>query len=185
MNNFINIKKSTDPTINFWGLNPHLIYMRPYSILYNLDESKNKEDSSKTMYCIIWIIDPDEDTNKYYRLPEEERIEICKNLQPNFDKEEDLTKQIMERYPEDCMTIIERSLRDTKELIRRRDLFLKNSEYNFDTMVQIDNAIGKGVKLLEDFDKIEKRFIESKNTGMRIHGGRQQTPRERGRINPE
>jgi len=86
MNNFINIKKSTDPTINFWGLNPHLIYMRPYSILYNMDESKNKEDSSKTMYCIVWIIDPDEDTNKYYRLPEEERIEICKNLQPNFRK---------------------------------------------------------------------------------------------------
>lgn len=185
MNSFINIKKTTDPITNFWELNPHLIYMRPYSILYNLDESKNKEESSKTMHCIVWMIDPDEDTNKYYRLPEEERIEICKNLQPTFDKEEDLTKQIIERYPEDCMTIIERSLRDTKELIRRRDLFLKNSDYNFDTMVQIDNAIGKGVKLLEDFDKIEKRFLESKLSTIRIHGGRQATARESGKIRPE
>lgn len=185
MNSFINIKKTTDPNINFWELNPHLIYIRPYSILYNIDESKDKSDSSKTMHCIVWMIDPDEETNKFYRLPEDERIEACRELQPTFDVTEDITKQIMEKYPEDCLTVIERSLRDTKELIRRRDLFLKTSEYNFETMVAIDNAIGKGVKLLEDFDKIEKKFLESKLSAIRIHGGRQATARESGKIRPE
>lgn len=182
MNSFINIKKTFDPTINYWELNPHLVYLKPYSVLYNEDKSKNKEESSKTMWCVTWMIDPDEDTNKYFRLPEDQRIEVCKEFQPLFDYNSDLIQEICIAYPEDCLTIIERSLRDTKEFIRKRDKFIKSQPYDFTTMKELDDAAGKSIKILQDYEKIEKQFLEERAKGIRIKGGRQQTAREAGRI---
>lgn len=182
MNSFINVKKTFDPTINYWELNPHLIYLKPYSVLYNEDKSKDKVNSSKTMWCITWMIDPDEDTNKYFRLNEEQRIEVCTEFHSEFDFNNELVQEIVQAYPEDCLTIIERSLRDTKEFIRKRDKFIKTQEYNFDTMKDLDDAAAKSVKILQDYEKIEKQFLEEKSKGIRIKGGRQQTAREAGRI---
>jgi hypothetical protein len=182
MNSFINIKKTFDPTINYWELNPHLIYMKPYSTLYNEDKSKDKTESSKTMWCITWLIDPDEDTNKYFRLPEDQRLEICKEFHSSFDYENELIQEIMVSYPEDCLTIIERSLRDTKEFIRKRDKFIKTQDYNLSTMKELDDAAAKTIKIFQDYEKIEKQFLEYKSKGVRIKGGRNQTIRESGRI---
>lgn len=182
MNSFINIKKNFDPNINYWELNPHLIYLKPYSTLYNEDKSKNKTESSKIMWCVTWMIDPDEETNKYFRLGEEQRIEVCKEFQPEFNPDDELIQSIMEAYPEDCLTVIERSLRDTKEFIRRRDKFIKSQPYDFTTMKDLDDAAGKSIKILQDYEKIEKQFLEYKSKGVRIKGGRNQTIRESGGI---
>ena len=181
-NSFINVKKSFDPSFNYWELNPHLIYLKPYSILYNEDKSKNKEESSKIMWCVTWMIDPDEETNKYYRLDEERRLEVCKEFQPKFDNTDELVQSIMVSYPEDCLTVIERSLRDTKEFMRKRDKFIKSQEYNFETMKELDDAATKTIKIYQDYEKIEKVFTEEKNKSTRIRGGRQETARESGRI---
>ena len=182
MNSFINIKRSYEPNLNYWELNPHLIYLKPYSKLYNEDKSKDKIDSSKTMWCITWMIEPDEETNKYFRLPEEQRIDVCKEFHSEFNIEDELIQSIMEAYPEDCLTIIERSLRDTKEFIRRRDKFIKSQPYDFTTMKDLDDAAGKSIKILQDYEKIEKQFLEERSKNIRIRGGRQQTAREAGRI---
>lgn len=64
-------------------------------------------------------------------------------------------------------------------------LFLKQAEYNFETMQALDNAIAKTPKLEEDFDKVYQKYLEQQNKKIQLHGGRNQTLREKKLIRPE
>lgn len=184
MNTFINIKKDFSADTNFWELNPHLIYVDPFSDLYHKDKSKNHEQSSKDMWCILWMSDPDEDTNKYYRIPivDGQRLKICKNFNPSFNAEDTLIVACKEAYPEVCLTTIERALKAEKEAIDKRAIFLQSAEYNYETMTMLDNAFSKTSKILEQYAKIYEAFVESKKKKIEILGQREQTSREKGRI---
>jgi hypothetical protein len=57
---------------NFWELNPHMIYVEPFSSLYQADKTKDKSKSSSDMWCVLWLTDPDEEVNKYYRIADKE-----------------------------------------------------------------------------------------------------------------
>ncbi len=184
MNSFITIKKDTNPDLNFWELNPHLIYVKPFSQLYKSDKSKGKVESSKTMWCIVWMTDPDEDVNRYYRLQEDLRMDTCKEFHPKFNDNDPLTKECWDAYPVVCLTTIERVLKEEKEFLIKRSEFLRSQEYNFDTMKALDEARSKSKKLMEDYEITEKKFVEAKQKDVRIHGNRQQTAREKGRIKP-
>lgn len=182
MNTFINIKKEFKPDQNFWELNPHLRFLNPFSKLYSEDDSKNKNTSSKTMWCIFYLSEPDEDINLYYRLSEEDILKVCKEFHPDFNLEDELILECVSTYPEICLTVIERLLKTTKDLFKKRNKFLKEADYNFETMTAIDNAIAKTPKMEEDFDKIVQKYNESKNTEIQIHGGRKLTAREKKTI---
>ena len=185
MNSYILIKKEFNPELNFWELNPHLKYVKPFSQLYKEDKSKNKEQSSKTMWCIVWMVDPDEDINRYYRLQEDLRMETCKEFNPKFNENDPLTKECWDAYPNVCLTTIERILKEEKEFLVKRSEFLRNVAYDFDTMKMVDEARSKSKKLMEDFEITEKKFVEAKQKDVRIHGNRKQTAREQGRIKPD
>lgn len=182
MNSFINVKKDFSPELNFWELNPHLIYLKPYSVLYNKDESKNKLQSSKDMWCVLWNAEADEDINKYYRLPEDVKMEVCKEYNSTFDINNVLIQECINAYPEHCLSVIERTYKTAKDFLKKRETFLKNADYNFDTMIPLENAISKTPKILEDFDKVEKLYLQSKNANNKIYGNRKQTLREKGGI---
>lgn len=182
MNTFINIKKEFKPDQNFWELNPHLRFVKPFSELYSEDESKNKTNSSKTMWCIFYLSEPDEDINLYYRLEYDDILDVCKKFNNSFDETDELVRECINTYPEVCLTVIERTLKVTKDLFKKRNSFLKEAPYDFDTMTQIDNAIAKTPKMEEDFDKIVKKYDESKRTEIQIHGGRKLTAREKKTI---
>lgn len=184
MNTFINIKKDFSPNENFWDLNPHLIYVKPFSTLYNLDDSKDKIKSSKDAWCILWMSDPDEDTNKYYRLPYQDRLEVCQEYNPEFDDSKDIIKTCLEAYPEICLTAIERAYKLEKDQLVKRANFLAEAEYNFETMKSLEYAKGNTYKIYKDFERIEKEYFASKKTENRIFGGRKASPRERGMIRP-
>jgi len=182
MNSFINIKKDFNPDLNFWELNPHLIYLKPFSKLYNEDKSKNKESSSKDMWCILWQAEADEEVNKYYRLPEDIKLDVCKEYHNTFELHDPLIQECINAYPEYCLTVIERTYKTAKDFLKKRETFLKNADYNFDTMVPLENAISKTPKILEDFDKVEKLYLQSKNTTNKVYGNRKETLREKGLI---
>jgi hypothetical protein len=182
MNTFINIKKDLKPDVNFWDLNPHLRFVNPFSFLYNQDSSKNKDTSSKHMWCIFFLSEPDENINLYYRLSYDELIKVCENFNPDFNIEDELILQCVQEYPEICLTVIERLLKTTKDLFKKRNSFLKEAEYNFETMTAIDNAIAKTPKMEEDFDKIVQKYIEDKNKEVQLYGGRKLTAREKKTI---
>lgn len=184
MNSFINIKKEFSPSENFWDLNPHLIYVKPFSLLYNRDSSKNKEESSKDMWCILWMSEPDEDVNKYYRLPTPDRLEICLEYNSGFNIEDPEIIDCIAAYPEICLTAVERAYKMEKDQLVRRAEFLSGVEYTLDALRDLDYAKGMTYKIYKDFDRIEQEYFASKKSETRIYGGRKQSPREKGLIQP-
>lgn len=182
MNTFIKIKKEFKPDTNFWSLNPHLRFVKPFADLYNEDKTKDKNASSKTMWCVFFLCEPDEDMNLYYRFDEEDLLETCKTYDTNFDRFEPITQACIQAYPEMCLTVIERMLKMTKDLFKRRTAFLKEADYDFNTMTMIDKAIAATPKMEEDFDKIVQKYNEEKNKEVQMLGGRKQTAREKKTI---
>jgi len=185
MNTFVNIKKEFNLELNWWTLNPHMIHVKPFSKLYSEDVSKDKSASSKHMWCVFIMNESDEDINLYYRLPENDRLETCKNFNPDFNPEHETIMECLEAYPDICMTVIEQTLKNTKDLFHKRNKFLKQADYNFETMNAIDNAIAKTPKLEEDFDKVYQKYVEQRNKTIQLHGGRKQTLRERKILRPD
>ena len=67
-------------------------------------------------------------------------------------------------------------------MFKKRNQFLKEADYNFETMTAIDNAIAKTPKMEEDFDKIVQKYAEEKNKEIQLYGGRKLTAREKKTI---
>lgn len=185
MNTFINIKKEFKPDLNFWELNPHLRYVRPFSELYAEDETKNKDVSSKHMWCVYYLSEPDENINLYYRLPLDQLLDTCQSFNPKFEYGSELIQRCIKEYPETCLTTIERMLKMTKDLLKKRTYFLKEADYDFGTMTAIDKAIAATPRMEEDFDKVVQKYMEEKNKDIQLIGGRKQTAREKKNIKVE
>lgn len=180
---FVNIDKNFSEKQNFWDLNPHIIYVAPFADLYTRDKSKNKEQSSKDMWCILWLTDPDEEINKYYRIPKDERLEICKTFNPNFDPTDIDIEDCLNRYPHLCLSADELAYKDQKDQLIEIRNFLSKQEITLDNVEQVIKLKAMLPKIYADFEKIEKQFVKTKSEN-RIHGGRKQTVRERGGIMP-
>lgn len=184
MSSFVNINKSLSGRENFWELNPHMIYVNPFSELYDSDKTKNKEVSSKSMWGILWMVDPDEETNKFYRISLTERLEIIKKYDPNFDPDHPLIKQCIEQYPYTCLTADELSYKLQKDQLIEITKFLSSQEISLDNVKDIIDLKAKLPKIYQDFEKVSKMFEKSRSE-KRIFGGRKQTARERGQIQPD
>ena len=104
---FTNIRKDFDPKQNFWDINPQLTMYKPFSKLYKRDKSKNKEQSSKEMWTIMFLSDPDDMVNKFARIPYNERLEMLKEeYYPEFDEEDEDIAECLEKYPMECLTAV-------------------------------------------------------------------------------
>jgi len=184
MTGFTNINKSLSGNENFWNLNAHMIYVEPFSDLYNQDKSKNKEESSKTMWCILWMEDPDEEVNKYYRIPKDERLEICSKYHPSYDEDHPLTRECREKYPHLCLDADQLAYKLQKDQLIEISQFLSKQEITLTTVKDIIDLKARMPKIYQDFDKVSKLFEKNK-ADQRIFGGRKQTARERNLIQPD
>lgn len=183
MSSFTNIKKSTDPSVNYWELNPHVIYITPFNQLYEND-SKNKSQSSKDMWCITWLNDSDEEVNKYYRLSKKERLEVCKSFNSKFDENDDLIKECIEKYPYLLLTADELAYKMQKDQLVELSIYLNSLPINEDTVELLVKLKAQMPKIFADFEKVEKQFMKQKGES-RVRGGRNETIREKNLIIPE
>lgn len=190
MSGFVRINKTFSIDQNFWELNPQLVILPPFNKLYKI------KDSSKIMWCIFFMCDPDEDENKLYRLQEEKRKETIEGNYYKVNWEDPLIKECLEAYPFECMSSIERALKDEKDsLVRRANLF-RTTELTLDktkiidgksvvikgTAIQLDTMRAKTLKIYEEFEKVEAKFKEQKAEEARVYGGRKETASEKGDI---
>ena len=179
MSNFVKINPVFSPDDNFWELNPQLQYMKPFNDLYLLDKDKSKKNSSKQMWIVVWLCEPDEEINKFYRIPLDERKQMIKETYyPDINYDDELLKVCIEQYPYLCLTSIGRLVKDQKDFLIKRNKFLTNAEYNFDTMSDLDNALSKNLKISEDFKKVEELFDQSKKE-LKARGNRALTLSEK------
>ena len=180
---FTYIKKEFSEKQNFWDINPHMIYVAPFADLYTRDKSKNKEQSSKDMWCVLWMSDPDEEVNKYYRIPLEERIQVCKNFNKSFDPTDPDIEDCLKRYPYLCLSADELAYKEQKDQLIELSAWLRQQPIDMSTIKELIDLKAKMPKIYTDFDKIEKTFVKVKQE-QRIHGQRKATIRERGGIVP-
>lgn len=180
MSKFANLSVDAVPTTNWWELNPQMIYISPYSVLYEMDNTPNKEYSSKQMWSCYYMRDPDEELNKFFRFGDEKIKEMLTETYFKeagwWDNEEFL--ECLERWPEDCMDAVQRSLLDAKMSLRRRGKFLKDQEYSMETIKDLDMAHSKTSKIYEDYERVEDKFLAQKKTA-RVKGGRSQSKSEK------
>ena len=182
MSSFAAINKNQ--TGNFWELNPHMIYVDPFSNLYTLDKSKDKEQSSKDMWCVLWLTDPDEEVNRYYRIPKDERVQVCLNFNPKFDQDHPQIQECLAKYPYLCLTADELAHKLQKDQLIEISQFLSSQVIGMDNVKDIIDLKAKMPKIYQDFEKIDKMFQKNKSE-QRIFGGRKQTARERGQLTPD
>lgn len=178
----MNIPKSFNESL--WDNNPHLIYLRPFSILYGNDKSKNKVDSNKDLWCIFWMSYPDEENNRYYRLPENERLEVCKEFNPKFDITNALVKQCMDAFPFECLDAVQLAYKQSKDQLLNITNFLNTQTITFKNAELLIKLKAQLPKIYADFAKVEKDF-KKHNNERRVFGNRQQTVREKGLLIPE
>jgi len=180
MNNFVNLPPNWTKDTNFWDFNGQLAIIYPFSKIHKLDNGG--ELSSKLMTIVFFMCDPDEEKNRFYRIPEEERREaIQESFYDAIDWNDELLVEAIDKYPELCLSAVARSLKDMKDFITRRAVILRKMDYTLDTMKDIDAAIAKNDKIYSDFERIEQKYISSEKVG-RVRGGRKETPVEKGDL---
>ena len=182
MSSFVNVVSDFSTKANFWELNPQLILMQPFHKLYQLDGGA--EQSSKFMWAVYFICDPDESVNKFFKFGKEGVQEM---LEETYFKEESpdwnntIYEECLEAYPEMCLTTIQRAFMMKKRALMKRAKYLNEADYNASSMKDLDSAHSKTAKIIEEYDKIEEKFFAELNKA-RVKGGREESKSERNEI---
>lgn len=188
---FVKIDKAYRPDTNFWDLNPQLGIMPPFNKLYREDDGGDV--SSRKMWCVYFMTDPDEEDNKFYRLPEKERKKMLEEAWcPEIDWEDEVIKECIERYPYVCLTTLQRDLKDQKELLIRINSTLENMPITLDSTDErgrkVQGTLTQITKAKRDLSIVYKQIIELENlvsdekSKSQVYGGRDETHAEKGLI---
>lgn len=173
----ISLPPNWNPEMSFWEQNGQLSILPPFDKIYNID--KGGKESSMLATTVFFISEVNEDKNTFARVPLDIRKTIIQeNYYPDIDWENPLLVHAIEMYPEVCLSAIGRTLKELKEALQKRAAYLRNIEYNLDTMKDIDNAMAKSEKIYSDFEKIEQKFIDHEKIG-RVRGGRAESAIEK------
>lgn len=193
--NFVKAPQPFRPTEDFWTWNPFVKVIKPFNELAKLP---NSSDYGWAM----WIMcDPDETENTLYRQPEEMRKDSILRMFPNIDWDNELFQECLDIYPFECMNAIERALYEEKESIRERAKIIRDTPYTLDrtdivpdmkggdkaivikgTASQLDAMRKASKKIYEDLEELLAKFTAQKNSTIKVKGGRDETPTEKGLI---
>lgn len=135
--------------------------------------------SSAEMWAAFFMNDPDEYHNKLYRLPPEERWEAITEYFGKLDRTK--VDALGEHYRLHMLTSVQRTYKEIKDTLAQRAEFLKNTPYSIENVATLDNAHVKTIKIYEQYDQIEEKFIRDKETA-RVKGGRKLSKAERREI---
>jgi hypothetical protein len=172
-----------EPGIIFWEVNQQFKIVNPFKKIYDKDKSKNKKESSTSMWFIAHCYDMN---SKFYRLPTEEKHKViaedfCGDV--NFyENNQDLLDDLIEAFINLADTPVQRAMRDLEAKIQERATFIRKTEYTLDyyedngkggyitkkgTADQLDRMMANTKKLMDLFADIKKELSieESQGTG--------------------
>lgn len=151
------IINSFNSTANFWKNNPQLIIM--FKQFYDKDTTTDKERSSKIMWAIALLVDPN-DNNSFRNMKYDDKLEIIKQ---NYLNEKNFSwvkyADIIEEYKANVLTkselalhVMERKLEERIKLINDTPLTLDNAEL----LDKIQLNMTKIKKEIKDFERLIK-----------------------------
>jgi len=167
---------------NFWLTNPQLVIPEPFNNLYRQDKSKDKEDSSRIMYAICFLLDPSSD-NKFKNIPEPDRKALISRdylKDPKFKWEEysELIKYCKNNF---ILTQAERSLYEMEKQLHERDLFLATWDWDRESGLDKDKMLASNQKLHADLNRI-KELVKQEEVKSRDKGGSEPTGSDLGTM---
>lgn len=197
------LDRSFKPDINYWELNPQVAYIEPFDRIYAVDDGG--EASSKTMWAIFFMCDPDEEENLLYRLKINDRKKAVEKYFPNIDWDNELLKEGLKEYPYQCLNTVQRALKSELDTLKDREELIRETERTMDDYMrhpdgsyildkqnkpiwikgnaaQLDKMHGQTSKLYENIEKVIEKFMFQKAEDARIYGGRKPTIAEKGLL---
>lgn len=195
MSTFIHVPDKFNPKTNFWDHNYQISLIEPFNKLYDEDNSENKEYSSKQMWA-IWMLSDPNPKNRIWNLEKEDKIESILFYFPDLILD-DLT-ECLSKYSERCMTPAARAYKSEEEKLIERSEYMRNTPIIGDELIGFDKTgraqIKPGtVKDLEamhknslvihkNFEIIKRMYEEEINGTGRVWGGRDENFREKGAL---
>lgn len=178
----VKIKKDFSPDSNFWEQNPQLAYMAPFSKLYQKDKGKEKDRSSKQMWVIFFMCDPDEDKNKFYRIGYDTRLAMLKETYfAGFNEADELIQECMAAYPERCLTAVEKSLKQEIDSMSALVNYITTIDYESISLDDIKKLVAiraQTPKVMDNYEKLQAKFMKEK-VETRLRGGRKESKSEK------
>lgn len=161
---------------NFWNLNSEIKYMSPFSVLYNSDPTKDKEQSSKLMWVVYLYTDPD---SRFSRMSEDEkRDEIATNYLQDKNFDWNSISNIIDGYRDKLLTKLQKSYLRLLKKLEDRDNFISKTPYNEKNAQTLDKMFANSSAIYEQLSEIENQLNEEKKSGQ-IKGGRKESLSER------
>lgn len=166
---------------NFWELNPQVSIISPFAALYKRDKSHKKTNSSKEMWCVVFMSEANPEKNKLYRLPQEE---IKKEIEENYFKinwNDKLVQECIDKYPEKCMSTIAQLFKVWEDKLHERNKFLRDTPYNEENHKTLEAILQKS-KIVTDAYKqaYDDLMVEGKK--LKGKGDRSLSKAEKGEI---
>ncbi len=150
------IVNSFTVTANFWEVNPQLVVV--FKDVYDTDKSKGKVNSSKNMWTIALIYDPE---SKFKNLPLEDRIKI---IEENFCKIENIG--IIDKYKELVTTPAQRHLIQWNNVMEEKSKLLSTLKYDIDSWEVIEKMLIGNTKLYAELERIQDMLSKEGEEGI-------------------
>lgn len=145
---------------NFWILNPELLIIKEFEDLRNKDISKDKSDSSKIMWAIYYITNPD---SIFVNVGDKLNI-VAKNFLKNEKFNWSSIKKEIALYREIVLSDAERALINWGEIMTMRDNSLKElyktalGLSDVKSLQELDKMLTNTPKMFADYKKIREDF---------------------------
>jgi hypothetical protein len=171
-----------DGSSNFWKVNPQLLIPQEFEDLYSKDKSKGKEESSKVMYAICFLLDPSDD-NKFKNIPEPDRRDLIakdylKDPKFKWDKYNSLIEFCKANF---ILTQAERSLYNMEKELHNRDLFLAEWTWDKEDGEKKDKMLANTQKLYADLNRV-KEMVKQEEVKSKDKGGSKPTASDTGSM---
>ena len=200
---FIKIHPPFDIRKDFWENNYQLSLINPFKKLYDRDKTKDKNISSKEMWCIWLNCDPSYD-NKVIRMSEELKKSAILSYFPEFNDKDEVIAECILQYEEFCLTPAAKSFKIEEESLAKRAKFIEEAEYTFPsplldksgnqmfvggkpvfmpgTAKDIDMMRKTTLDLMKKYAIVKKMFEEEQSSELVIYGGGQETLMDEGGL---
>lgn len=164
---------------NFWESNSNFLIVEDFKELYNSDKSKNKKDSSNTMWAISLLLHPDSilfNLDYSYRKTVIQGEYFNKN---SFSWES--IDDLVAAYKKLVLTSAQRQLVEWSRIMDEKSQFLSKLKYNEENWEMIEKMLKSNKDLYSELERITDMLERSDHEGD-VKGGAEESASEKGLI---
>jgi hypothetical protein len=157
------ILNNFNTTANFWDVNPQLRIA--FNDFFDKDKSKNKQDSSRVMWYVGLIHDPD---SKFKNLPLQERTSTIQgNLKIDLKLYDKLTiDDLTNRYIDLVTTPAQRQLIQWNRIMDDKTQLLKSLKYDIANWETIEKMLTGNTKMYGELERIQDMLSKEGEEGI-------------------